>query len=136
MLEGLVWHDTNKFQRGKVKYSLNYMFHASKNEAKYKASHCEARVSKKQNAKPKTTHTLRLAVDHQPCQRRLHGERAKHDCLLGKKNSKVDALSWFEILQIPREQNSEADVLNHLGTGIDEEELGTFRLSHTRGRGN
>ena len=47
---------------------------------------------------------------------------------LAKTNSKLDAFSWFEIPQIPREQNSEADALARLGSGIDEDGLGTVPI--------
>ena len=41
-----------------------------------------------------------------------------------KTNSKLDALSWFEILRIPREYNYEADALACLVFGIDENWIG------------
>ena len=43
---------------------------------------------------------------------------------LVKTNSRLDAFSWFVILQILREQKSEADALARLGSGIDEVRLG------------
>jgi hypothetical protein len=47
---------------------------------------------------------------------------------LAKTNAKLDAFSWFEIIQIPREENSEADALGRLGSGITEDGLGTIPL--------
>ena len=45
---------------------------------------------------------------------------------LAKTNAKLDAFSWFEIIQIPREENAEAEALASLGSGITEDGLGTI----------
>ena len=42
---------------------------------------------------------------------------------LEKKNPRLDAFSWFDILRIAREQNFEFDALARLGSDIDEEGL-------------
>ena len=45
---------------------------------------------------------------------------------LEKTNAKLDAFSWFEIIQVLREENAEADALARLGSGITEDGLGTI----------
>ena len=47
---------------------------------------------------------------------------------LEKRNAKLDAFSWFEIIQIPREENTEADALARLGSGITEDGLRTILI--------
>ena len=47
---------------------------------------------------------------------------------LAKTNSKFNAFSWIEILQIPREKISEANALARLGSGIDEDGFGTVPI--------
>ena len=47
---------------------------------------------------------------------------------LAKTNLKLDTFSLFEILQIPREHNSDADALARLEPDIDEEGLGTVPI--------
>ena len=40
---------------------------------------------------------------------------------LSKTQKNLEALSWFEIIQVPREANIEADALARLASGIDKE---------------
>ena len=50
-----------------------------------------------------------------------------------KTNLKLDTFSWFEILQIWREKNFEADTLARFRSSIDEEELGTVPIKSLYG---
>ena len=45
---------------------------------------------------------------------------------LAKTNANLDAFSWFEIIQIPREENADDDALARLGSGITKDGLGTI----------
>ena len=56
------------------------------------------------------------------------GKESNMVAYLAKKNSKLDAFSWFEIFQILREQNSEADALARIRSGIDEDGLETVLI--------
>ena len=47
---------------------------------------------------------------------------------LSKKQKNLEALSWFEIVQVPHELNSEADALACLTSGIDEEGEGSMPI--------
>ena len=40
----------------------------------------------------------------------------------------MEALSWFEIVQVPREANVDADALARLASGIDEEGEGSVPI--------
>ena len=62
---------------------------------------------------------------------RSFGEAAKElnmIAYLSKTQKNLEALSWFEIVQVPREANIDADALVRLASGIDEEGEGSIPI--------
>ena len=47
---------------------------------------------------------------------------------LSKTQKNLEALSWFEIVKVPREANIDADALARLASGIDEEGVGNVPI--------
>ena len=110
-----------------LRYTIHYGFQASNNEAEYEALIVGIALEQKLGAK-----NLRIHCDLQFIVNKVKGDyTAKElnmEAYLAKTNSKLDAFSWIDILQIPREQKSEADALARLVYGINEDGLRTVPI--------
>ena len=108
---------------------FHYGFQASNNEVEYEALIIWIELRQTLGAK-----NLRIHCDSQLIVNQIKDDytakEPKMVVYLANTNSKLDAFSWFEILQIPRKQNSEADALTRLGSGIDEDGLGTVLIEY------
>ena len=83
-------------------------------------------------ANPLEVRNMRIHCDSQLIVNQVKGDYAAKEptmiAYLSKTQKNLEVLSWFEIVQVPREANIEADALARLESGIDEEEEGSVPI--------
>ena len=111
----------------KLRYALRFEFKASNNEAEYEALIVGLELANKLGAQ-----NLRIHCDSQLIVNQVKGDYAAKEphmiAYLSKAQKNLEALSWFEIVQVPREANVDADALARLASGIDEEGEGSVPI--------
>ena len=113
--------------REKLRYALRFEFKASNNEAEYEALIVGLELANKLGAQ-----NLRIHCDSQLIVNQVKGDYAAKEpnmvAYLSKAQKNLEALSWFEIVQVPRDANIDSDALARLASGIDEEGEGSIPI--------
>ena len=104
-------------------YAIHFQFKASNNEAEYEALLAGLDIARKLGAENLKIHCDSLLIVNQ-----VKGEyQAKEENMaayLEETKLRLEAISWYEIVQVPRGSNAEADALARMASGCDSEELG------------
>ena len=107
----------------KLKYAIHFQFKASNNEAEYEALLAGLDIARKLGAENLKIHCDSLLIVNQ-----VKGEyQAKEENMaayLEETKLRLEAISWYEIVQVPRGSNAEADALARMASGCDIEKLG------------
>ena len=107
----------------KMKYAIHFQFKASNNEAEYEALLAGLDMARKLGVENLKVHCDSLLIVNQ-----VKGEyQAKEENMIAyleETKLRLKAISWYEIVQVPRESNTEADALAQMASGADDENLG------------
>ena len=110
-----------------LRFALRFEFKASNNEAEY-----EALIVGLELAKRLRVENLHIHCDSQLIVNQVKGDYTAKEpnmvAYLAKTLNNLEAISWFEIIQVPCKENAEADALAWLASGIDEGEEGSVPI--------